>query len=75
MYSSTISSHLSGDEDEEKHHIVDQFADDDDKDSTVKADKRSLHEAITERDSETSSKGSDFPVIKEDQKPNPRRRS
>ena len=49
-YSSTISSHLSGDEDKEKHHITDVYKDE------VEVERMNLNQIIEERDSENSSR-------------------
>ena len=56
VYSSTISSHLSGDEQMEKHHIMDVFANDD---GTDDARTNPVPSAISELESESSSKQGD----------------
>ena len=66
VYSSTISSHLSGDEVMEKHHIQDVYADKDDDEARTNP----VPSAISERESESSSKQAKEPespgLIKDD---------
>ena len=59
VYSSTISSHLSGDEDQEKHHITDVLGENDSNDS-----ERPVPSRISERESESSSKADDEPLAR-----------
>jgi len=52
-----MSSHLSGDEDQEKHHIKDQFGqDEDEKEQSASYSDRQLPPRISERESESTSK-------------------
>jgi hypothetical protein len=55
---------LSGDEDQEKHHIQDQFGEDDDeKEQSASNGNKKVPSRISERESESTSKNIDSPLL------------